>query len=334
MRRWQIHSPDGVDALELVDVEPTAPGPGEVRLRVRASAINYRDLSTIRDPVGRGLPLPRVPNSDAVGEIIAVGPGVDGYAVGDRVASCFFADWQDGPCSAAIMAGALGGPLDGVLAEEVNLKATGVVPVPAHLGDVEAATLPCAALTAWQALSRCQVTAGDTVLLLGTGGVSIFALQFAHAMGLRAIVTSSSDEKLGHARDLGAWHTINYRAQEDWQDEVVSVTGGGVDAVVEVGGAGTLERSVAATRVAGTVALIGVLTGGKIDPVAIMRKSIRLQGIYCGPRNAFLAMNRAIETHQLRPVVHEVFCFDHARDAYHAMAGAGHFGKLVIKMPD
>ncbi len=334
MRQWQINSNDGIDALELVETGSREPGPGEVRVKVHASSINFRDLSTIRDPASRNLPLPRVPNSDAAGEVTAVGEGVDGVAVGDRVASCFFADWEDGPCTPAAMASARGGAVDGVLAEEVILNARGVVPVPEHLDFVEAATLPCAALTAWNALAGvARVKAGDTVLLLGTGGVSIFALQFASIMGARAVVTSSSDDKLARVREMGAWKTVNYRVHPDWEKEVLDLTdGAGVDAVVEVGGAGTLERSIAATRVAGTIALIGVLTGGQIDPVNIMRKSIRLQGVYVGPRNLFLAMNRAIAQHRLRPVVHEVFSFDAARDAYHAMAAAGHFGKLVVRV--
>jgi NADPH:quinone reductase-like Zn-dependent oxidoreductase len=334
MRAWQIHNNDGIDALECVERETPVPGPGEVRVRVRASAINYRDLSTILDPASRNLPLPRVPNSDAAGDVIAVGAGVNDVAVGDRVMNSFFRDWEDGPCTAHAMAGALGGAIDGVLAEEVILSARGVEPIPDHLGYEEAATLPCAALTAWNALvGAARVKAGDTVLLLGTGGVSIFALQFACVLGARVIVTSSSDDKLARTREMGAWRTINYRTQPEWDREVIELTGGvGVDAVVEVGGAGTLERSIAATRVAGTIGLIGVLTGGQINPVAIMRKSIRLQGIYVGPRRMLRDMNRAIIAHQLKPVIHQTFAFDDARDAYHAMQHAAHFGKLVVTM--
>lgn len=332
MRAWQINSHDGVDALECVERESREPGPGEVRLRVRASSINYRDLATVRDPASRNLPLPRIPNSDAAGEVVAVGPGVTEVAVGDRVASCFFQDWEDGPCTETAMASALGGALDGVLAEEVVLRARGVVPIPDHLGFEEAATLPCAALTAWNALvGAARVKAGDTVLLLGTGGVSVFALQFARLLGARAIITSSSDDKLARARDMGAWRTVNYTTHPDWEKQVLDMTGGlGVDAVVEVGGAGTLERSIAAVRVAGTIALIGVLTGGEINPVMIMRKSIRLQGIYVGPRRMFRDMNRAIACHGLKPVIHQTFPFDEAPQAFHAMARAGHFGKLVV----
>lgn len=334
VRAWQIVSSDGIDALRLAEVAATSPGPGEVRVRVRANAINYRDLNTIRDPVSRKLPYPRVPNSDAAGDVIAVGAGVTAIKVGDRVASCFFQRWLDGACSAEAMASALGGAEDGVLAEEVTLSADGVVPVPAHLSYAEAATLPCAALTAWHALVECaRLKAGDTVLLLGTGGVSIFALQFARLHGARTIITSSSDEKLARARELGASETINYRSHPDWEREVLRLTEGrGVDVTVEVGGAGTLPRSIAATRIAGTIALIGVLTGGQIDPATFMRKSIRMQGIYVGSRRMFLDMNRAISANRMKPVIDRTFAFSDAKEAYRAMLAAGHFGKLVIEL--
>jgi NADPH:quinone reductase-like Zn-dependent oxidoreductase len=336
MRAWQIVSNRGIDALKLADVEARAPGHGEVRVRARASAVNYRDLMTIKDPEARGIVYPRVPNSDAAGEVIAVGPGVEGLAPGDRVATCFFQDWEDGPCSPAAMASALGGARDGVLAEEFVLAARGVVKFPDHLSYAEAATLPCAALTAWNALVEVGRTRpGDTVLLLGTGGVSIFALQFATLLGARAIVTSSSDDKLERVRAMGAWATVNYRTHPDWHSEVLALTGGtGVDVTVEVGGAGTLERSIAATRVAGTIGLIGILTGGEINPVAVMRKSIRLQGIYVGSRRMFKDMNRAIAAHDLHPVIDRTLRFEDAPAAFHAMEAAGHFGKIVIDMGD
>jgi NADPH:quinone reductase-like Zn-dependent oxidoreductase len=334
MKAWQIVSDGGIDALKLAEVAAAAPGPGEVRVRLKANAINFRDLGTIRDPVARKLPYPRIPNSDGAGEVVAVGAGVSAFKPGDRVASCFFQRWIDGPCTIEAMNSALGGAVDGVLAEEVNLATDGVVPLPAHLSYTEGATLPCAALTAWNAIVETgRVKAGDTVLLLGTGGVSIYALQFARMMGARTIITSSSDEKLARARALGASVTINYRQKSDWENAVLEATDGkGVDLTVEVGGAGTLPRTIAATRVAGTIALIGVLTGGQIDPALVMRKSIRLQGIYVGSRRMFLDMNRAIALHGLKPVIDKTFAFADARAAYHAMAAAGHFGKLVIEM--
>lgn len=334
MRAWQIVSDKGVDALELAERPAPEPGPGEVRIRVRANAINFRDLMTIKDPVSRRLPYPRIPNSDAAGDVAAVGPGVTAVKVGDRVASCFFQRWSDGACTPAAMASALGGAVDGVLAEEVVLEQDGVVPIPGDLSYEEAATLPCAALTAWNALVECAgVKPGGTVLLLGTGGVSIFALQFCRLIGARAIITSSSAAKLARARELGAWRTINYRETPDWDAAVLDATDGvGVDATVEVGGAGTLPRSIAATRVAGTIALIGVLTGGQIDPALVMRKSIRLQGIYVGSRRMFRDMNRAIAHHGLRPVIERAYAFEEARAAYRDMEAAGHFGKIVIRV--
>jgi NADPH:quinone reductase-like Zn-dependent oxidoreductase len=332
MKAWQIVSDRGIEALTLAEVAAREPGPGEVAVRMRANSINFRDLLTINDPVSRGLPYPRVPNSDGAGEVIAVGPGVTGIAVGDRVASCFFQRWTDGQCSAEAMASALGGALDGVLAEEVVLRADGVVPVPGHLTFAEAATLPCAALTAWNAVVETgRVKAGDWVLLLGTGGVSMFALQFARMHGARTIVTSSSDEKLERARGLGATATVNYRKHPGWEEQVLEITGGrGVDVAVEVIGAANLPRTIAATRIAGTIALIGAMRGGQIDPAQFMRRSIRVQGIYVGSRRMFLDMNRAIEAHGLKPVIDRHVPFRDAPDAYRQMQAAGHFGKLVI----
>ena len=334
MRAWQIVSDGGVDALHLNDGASPEPGPGQVLVRMMASSINYRDLSTIEDPIPRNLPFPTVPNSDGAGEILAVGPGVKGLKVGDRVASCFFQDWPAGPITPTTMASALGGARQGVLAEEVVLEAGGVVPFPAHLSFSEAATLPCAALTAWHALTMpSPVIAGETVLLLGTGGVSVFAQQFCRIMGARTIVTSSSDEKLERMRALGAGETVNYRKNPDWEKAVLDLTGGtGVDRVVEVGGPGTLEKSIASVKVGGIVGLIGILTGvsGQVSPTSIMRKSITVRGIYVGSRTMFTEMNQAIATHTLKPVIDETFAFEDARSAYNRMREASHFGKLVI----
>ena len=335
MRAWQITSGGGVDALTLADVPTSQPGPGEVRVRMRANSINYRDLTTIEDPISRKLPLPTIPNSDGAGEITALGAGVTGIELGDRVTSCFFSDWEGGECSGQAMASALGGARQGVLAEEVVLPARGVIPIPGELGFLEAATLPCAALTAWHALTQPRpVVAGETVLLLGTGGVSVFAQQFCRIMGARTVVTSSSDAKLTRMKDLGAAECINYRTTPDWENEVLARVPGGVDRVVEVGGPGTLQKSIDAVRVGGTIGLIGILTGiqGQVEPTALMRKSITLRGIYVGPRTMFAEMNRAIANHTLRPVIDQTFPFDEAPAAYHAMRAARHFGKLVIEI--
>ena len=334
MQAYEIVGAEGIDALHLAERATPEPGPGEVLVRVRASSLNYRDLLTILDPDSRGLVYPRIPNSDGAGEVLAVGPGVTRVAPGDRVAGTFFQRWDDGPMTADAMASALGGARDGVLAQEVMLEERGLVRVPAHLSFAEAATLPCAALTAWHALiEKGRLRAGETVLLIGTGGVSIFALQFAVLHGARPIVISSSDAKLERARGLGAWHTVNYRTTPGWDRAAVELTDGvGVDHVVEVGGAGTLERSIAACRIAGHIALIGVLTGGQINPTGIMRKSLTVHGIYVGSRAMFEAMNRALAAAGLHPVIDRTFGFDEARAAYRHMQAGAHFGKVVVTL--
>ncbi len=335
MRAYEIVSAGGIDALALEQRPTPRPGVGEILLELRASSINYRDLSTIENPAARAIPYPRIPNSDGAGVVVEVGDGVTSFAPGDRVAGCFFQDWPAGAISAAAMASALGGPLDGVLAELVVLRAQGAVRIPDHLSFEEAATLPCAGVTAWNCLlEQGRLRAGETALLLGTGGVSIFGLQIAKMTGARAIVTSSSDEKLERARALGADETINYRRFPDWENRVLELTGGaGVDVTIETGGGGTLEKTIAATRVGGCIALIGILAGGSIDPGAIMRKSIRLQGVYVGNRRMFEDFNAALAQNSVHPVIDREFEFDDARAAYHAMRAARHFGKLVVSMP-
>ncbi len=336
MKAWEIRDGGGIDGLALAERPTPRPGPGEVLVRLRASSLNFRDLSTVLDPLSRGLELPLVPNSDAAGEVVEAGPGVTGFAPGDRVMGLFFQRWTAGAISAEAMASALGGALDGVLCEQAVLREEGLINLPEHLSFEEGATLPCAALTAWHALvSKGALKAGDTVLLLGTGGVSLFALQFAKLHGARVIITSSSDKKLERARAMGADVTINYRQTPAWAEAVREATGGlGVDQVVELGGPGTLEQSIQATRVGGRISLIGILTGtaGAVNPTAIMRSSICLQGIYVGSREMCAAMNRAIALHELTPVIDRVFDFDDARAAFHHMKAAAHFGKIVVRI--
>lgn len=334
MRAYEIVSDGGVDALALNSRPTPQPGAGEILVRMRASAINFRDLSTIADPVARAIAYPRIPNSDGAGEVIEVGAGVTRFAAGDRVAGCFFQNWGDGRISTTAMASALGGPVDGVLAEEVVLSEQGAVHLPDQLSFEEGATLPCAGLTAWNCLiEQGGLTAGKTALFLGTGGVSIFGLQIAKMIGARAIITSSSDEKLARAASLGADELINYRETPDWQARVLELTDGvGVDVTIETGGGGTLEKTIEATRVGGTISLIGVLTDGTINPSSVMRKSIRLQGVYVGNRRMFEDMNAALALNQMHPVIDQLFAFDDARTAFHVMRGAGHFGKLVVSI--
>ena len=336
MQAWEIVSANGPEALALNEEASPEPGPGQVRVDVAASCINYRDLITVENPEPRGIRYPMSPNSDCSGIVTAIGPDVTNVNIGERVMSCFFQNWVDGKVTPDAMASALGGALPGVLAEQVVLSADGVISCPDYLNDNQASTLPCAALTAWHALTRPEpVQAGDTVLLLGTGGVSVFALQFCQAMGIRTIVTSSSDEKLARSKTLGANRTINYCTTPDWETAVLDLTqGDGVDRVVEVGGPGTLQKSIAATRVGGAIQLIGILTGagGEIAPTDIMRKSISMRGIYVGSRTMFAEMIAFMTTHRIAPVIDEIFEFNDARDAFKRMRNATHFGKLVIQV--
>jgi NADPH:quinone reductase-like Zn-dependent oxidoreductase len=334
MRAYEIQS-FGLDALSLTDRPEPNPGPGQVLVQMRACALNYRDLMVIKGTYNPKMRLPITPLSDGAGTVAAVGAGVTRVKVGDRVAATFMQDWVEGELTEAKGKSALGGGGTGVLAEYVVLQESGVVPVPAHLSDEEAATLPCAALTAWHALVVAgQVKAGDTVLLQGTGGVSIFALQFAKMSGARAIITSSSDPKLARAKPLGAADGINYKTTPDWDKRARELTGAGVDHIVEVGGAGTLARSFKAARPGGRIYLIGVLTGnaGAVNPVPVLMKALLVQGIFVGSRVMFEAMNRAIALHQLRPVVDQVFPFAEAREALRYMESGAHFGKVVIRM--
>jgi NADPH:quinone reductase-like Zn-dependent oxidoreductase len=336
MRVYEIQDSFGMDNLRLAERSDPVPGPGQVLLRMTAVSLNYRDLLTVRGHYNPKQPLPLVPCSDGVGEVAAVGDGVTRVEVGDRVATSFSQTWIDGPPSKDKLRGTLGGPLDGTLAEQMVLSADGVVRVPEHLTDAEAATLPCAALTAWSALvEQGSVTAGDVVLVQGTGGVSIFALQIARVLGARVIVTSSSNAKAERALELGAWRTINYAEDEGWGAAARALTDGvGVDHVVEVGGAGTLGQSLAAARVGGQVSVIGVLSGvaSEINVIPMLMQQLRLQGILVGSRGGFERMNRAFAAHELRPVVDRVFGFDETPDAFAYMASAQHVGKICISI--
>ena len=324
----------GLDHLAVADRPDPTPGPGQVLVRVRAVSLNYRDLMVATGRYNPRMTLPRVPCSDGAGEVVAVGPGVAGVAVGDRVCGTFFQSWEGGRLSEAAARSALGGAIDGVLSEYVLLAEGGVVAVPGHLSFEEAATLPCAAVTAWNALTTNFVPAGKTVLLQGTGGVSVFALQFAKALGAKVLITSGSDDKLARALSMGADAGTNYRTAPDWDQWARQQTGGlGVDLVVEVGGAGTLDRSVKATRYGGRIALIGVLAGGSsFDPIGVLMRGQTVRGIYVGSRAMFRAMNGLIEATQLRPVIDREYPFADAPAAFRHLEAAGHFGKVVIAL--
>lgn len=324
----------GLDNLVLRERDRVAPASGDVIVRIRAASVNYRDLRMVRGEYNPKQPLPLVPLSDAVGEIVAKGDQVTGLSVGDRVCPLFAQGWHAGEPTKEKISTTLGGPLDGVLREEMTLRAKNVVKVPVHLSDAEAATLPCAYLTAWSALvEQGAVSAGQTVLVQGTGGVSIAALQLAKAMGARVIATSSSDEKLERARDLGADDTVNYKHTPAWGKKAVELTGGrGVDIVVEVGGAGTLGESLRAVRPGGVVAVIGVLAGAatEVNVMPILMRNVRLQGVFVGHKEAFVRMNRAIEQTALRPVVDRAFAWTDARAALEHLEAARHFGKIAL----
>ena len=331
MRAWQISS-FGIDSLEFVDRPTPVPGPGEVLIAVRAISFNYRDLLMVTGRYNPKLRLPRVPCSDGAGEVVAVGEGVTAWKPGDRVAGIFMQNWLDGPLTPPRAKGALGGDIDGMLTENVVLKETSLVPIPEHLSFQEAATLPCAAVTAWNALAAGNLKPGGTILIQGTGGVSIFALQFARIMGLRVLGISSSYEKLQRAIGMGLDVGLNYRDHPEWERWVSDQTGGeGVDLVVEVGGIGTLPRSLKAVRIGGTVAQVGVLSevAEPFSISTILHKMVRIHGIYVGSRRDFVEMNKAISLAQLRPVGEE-FPWTQAREVLHRMEEGSHFGKLVL----
>jgi NADPH:quinone reductase-like Zn-dependent oxidoreductase len=337
MRAWQI-AKFGIDELKLVELAARAPGAGEVRVRVRAVSFNYRDLMMVTGKYNPKMALPRVPCSDGAGEVMEVGAGVTQWKPGDRAAGIFMQNWPEGPLTAAKARGALGGDIDGMLAEEVVLRETGLVRIPGHLSFAEAATLPCAGVTAWNALKAGTLRPGSTVLVQGTGGVAIFALQFAKLMGARVLGISSSDEKLERACRLGLDAGLNYRANPEWERWAADQTGGeGVDLVVEVGGAGTLARSLKAIRTGGTVAQVGVLaqstelTSEPFPIPLILHKTARLQGIYVGSRADFEEMNRALALAAVRPV-YEEFAWTETPAVLQRMEAGGHFGKLVVEV--
>ncbi|CAN5446599.1 NAD(P)-dependent alcohol dehydrogenase [soil metagenome] len=327
----------GIDSLSLVEREMPEPGPNEVLVRLRAASLNYRDFMVVSGSYNPRMKLPAVPFSDGTGDVAAVGDGVTKWSAGDRVMPIFAQRWFDGETSEEKRRTSLGAGAqwDGVLREYGTFSEESVVTVPEHLSFEEASTLPCAAVTAWHALSVSgNLKAGDTVLTLGTGGVSIFALQIAKLFGARVISTSGSDEKISRLKELGADETINYKTREDWDKAVLELTGKkGVDHVVEVGGGGTLGRSLNAVRLGGHVAMIGALTGAAtFDPIGVFMKAVRLQGIFVGSRKMFEDLNKAVIVNKLKPVVDRVFDFDQVKEALRYMESGSHLGKIVVKI--
>jgi NADPH:quinone reductase-like Zn-dependent oxidoreductase len=337
MRMWQLRAgAHSLDDLAMVEQDKPSPGPGQVLIRVHACSLNYRDQMIVQGQYfGGSIDRDITPLSDGAGIVEAVGPGVFGTKPGDRVAGTFFQNWRAGPPvpNPGVALGAV--PAPGMLSEYVVLPEQGIVPIAESLSFEEAATLPCAGVTAWNALMEGPraVGPGRSVLLLGTGGVSLLALSIAKAAGARVIATSSSDEKLARIRALGAYATINYRTTPNWGAAAAELAGGGVDHVVEVGGAGTLQQSMAAVGFGGEVALIGVLTReGETGPHALMFKGASLRGIFVGSAAMAIALNRAINVTGIKPVIGRVFDFDAARQAYEYQASADLFGKVVIRV--
>jgi NADPH:quinone reductase-like Zn-dependent oxidoreductase len=335
MRAVEIQGAFGLDRLTVAERPEPRPGFGQALVRVHAASLNYRDLMMVTGQYNPRQRLPLVPCSDGAGEVVAVGEGVTRVRAGDRVCAIFAQGWLAGEPGREMLRTTLGGPLDGMLAEQVVLAADGLVKVPDHLSYEEAATLPCAAVTAWSALVERGLRSGESVLLQGTGGVSIFALQLAVHAGARVIITSSSDEKLARARELGAAAGINYRQVPEWGARARELAGGeGVDHVLEVGGAGTLAQSLQAVRVGGRIALIGVLSGAaaEVQLTSILMRLVRVEGMLVGSRASFEALNRAVALHGLRPVIDRTFSLAEVRAAFEHMASGSHFGKIVIRL--
>lgn len=337
MKCWRLEEDFGIGNLKLRKVEETAsPRVGEVLVGMKAVSLNYRDLLTVEGSYNPDQPLPLIPCSDGSGRVLACGSEVRRFKEGDRVTPTFSQSWIAGRPDYHRLRDTLGGPRDGTLTQLMMVHENGLVKVPSTLTDEEAACLPCAALTAWTALvTEAGLKAGDRVLIIGSGGVSVFGLQFAVAMGARAIAISSSDEKLRRLRSLGISEGLNYEQDSSWGELVREWSGGeGVDHVLEVGGAGTLSQSLQAVRTGGTISLIGVLAGvsSKLNILPILMKKVRIQGILVGHRDSFEAMNRAIESAGIHPVIDRTFSFESAPDAFHYLKRQEHLGKVVIRL--
>jgi NADPH:quinone reductase-like Zn-dependent oxidoreductase len=336
MKLFEIRDSFGLGNLKLAERPTPEPQPDEVLIRLHAASLNFRDLLVVQGKYNPRMKLPRVPLSDAAGEIVSVGAKVTGWKPGDRIVVPFFPAWLDGELTAPAAASALGGDVDGMLREFITVRANALISIPDHLSFEQAAALPCAAVTAWNGLFVSgNLQPGQTVLLIGTGGVSLFGLQFTKTAGANIILISSSDAKLERARAMGATHTINYKSTPDWEKEVLKITNGhGADVTLEVGGTGTLSKTLKATAYAGHVSLIGVLSGisGDVQIGHILHKALAIRGIYVGSRATFEAMNRAIAQHKIEPVIDQVFDFDQSVEAFRHLESAQHFGKIVIRI--
>ena len=334
MRAMRLAKPGGLDQLSAAEIQPRDPGPGEIQVRVEASSLNFHDYAVVAGmlPADDG----RIPLSDGAGVVTAVGEGVTDFAEGDAVLSCFFPGWQDGEPTLAKLIGVPGDHVDGFAARSVTRPATAFTRMPKGWGPAQAATLTCAGLTAWRGLmAEARIKPGDTVLTQGTGGVSIFALQFAKAAGCRVISTSSSDEKLERLAALGADELVNYRSTPEWGKRALELTDGrGVDVVVEIGGAGTLPQSIAAVRIGGHISLIGVLAGfaGEVPTAALFSRNATLKGITVGSRAQQEDMIRAVEVSAIEPVIDSTFPLEELADAFRHQESQKHFGKICVEL--
>lgn len=334
MKAWQYRMGEPISALRLVDLPMPVAGSGQVLVKMHAASLNFRDILVVTGRFPRVQQEVIIPLSDGAGEVVGLGAGVTSVKMGDRVTPLYCQSWMAGEMQDSDTAWSLGGCIDGVAAQYRAFDESGVIKFPDHMSYEEAATLPCAALTVWNSLhGPCPLAAGDTLLTLGTGGVSIHALQMAHAAGAQVIVTSSSDAKLARARALGADHTINYTATPDWDIAVREITGGrGVDHVIENGGGATLLRSIKSTRRGGWVHIIGLIAPGEIDPVHVLLSGVTLRGKEVGSREMFAAMNRSLAHSKIKPVVDKVFAFDELPEALGTLGEGRHFGKLVLSI--
>ena len=335
MRVFQIEGEWGMDHLKLSTRPEPKAGPGEVVVKMAASSLNFRDLLVPKRGYGSYTgTLPLIPLSDGVGVVTEVGPGVQRVAVGDRVCPTYFQRWISGEPDLERLTQSLGGPADGTMADYMCLSAQGVSKVPAHLSDIEAATLPCAALTAWSALVTCSNTRpGDRVLVQGCGGVALFAVMFAKLLGAHVTVITSSEERIHRVRQLGADATLNYRTTPEWAKASREITlGKGYDMIFELGGEKTLPQSLRCVRPGGTLAMIGVLTGGEMASSLglVVTRQVRMQGVTVGHRDGFEAMLRAIDQHRLKPVVDRVFAFEELKEAMAHLQSGAQFGKVCV----
>lgn len=336
MKLFELRGAFGLEQLQLAERPHPELQPGEAVVRIRAVSLNYRDLLVVHGKYDPRMKLPHIPVSDGAGEVVSVGNAITAWKPGDRVVIPFMPAWLDGALTAEGAQSALGGAQDGVLREYVTVPLRSLLPIPAHLSFEQAATLPCAAVTAWNGLFVSgNLQRGQTLLLQGTGGVSLFGLRFGKIAGARTILISSSDEKLARARTLGADHIINYKTNPNWEKRILELTGGnGVDLTLEVGGTGTLTKTLKATAYSGHVSLIGVLSGitGEVQLGHVLHKAIKMTGIYVGSRAMFAAMNEVISKHQMEPIIDRVFPFSESVEAFRYLATAQHFGKVVVRL--